>query len=166
MSGIVPLTREEVLELIGAGPQHVHGGMFANGEVTPTFIASSGTWTKGICATHGLASPPLERMTATANRLTYTGTGTCHLNVRGVCSIIDGNNKNIAVGIAKNGTVESGMWTLQHTNNTGKALGIPLVADYELSTGDYIELWLRNDTDASNLTISDVLIIADGLVSL
>lgn len=164
MGPIIGLTRAEVLALIEAGPRRVHGGMFANGETTPTTPSGPGTWTKGICDTTALASPALELMTHAPNRLTYIGTGTCHLNLRGVVSISDGNNKDIAVGIAKNGVVEPGMWTLQHTNNTGKALGIPLVADYELTVGDYVELWLRNDTDTSNLTITDMLVIGDGLI--
>lgn len=88
------------------------------------------------------------------NRLRYTGSITRSFQV--VCSVsmtTASNNKVTAIYIAKNGSVETAS-EIQRLVGTGSDVGALATSTYlTLATNDYVELWVENQTDATNMTV-------------
>lgn len=98
----------------------------------------------------------VKRFTYSNNRLTYNGTRSIRKTVIASCSISSNtSNKNIAIYIAKNGSVV----TKTKGNGLAKTGGEPITlvakGKVDFNTGDYIELWGENRTAINNITWED-----------
>ena len=88
------------------------------------------------------------------NRLTYNALPNVHLHIACSFSMMNsGNNRVIGVSIAKNGAVEAGS-ELQVKHGTGSDVNAAALHwDLAASTGDYIEVFVRN-VDAAGETLT------------
>ncbi|MCE3258792.1 MAG: hypothetical protein K0S12_433 [Bacteroidetes bacterium] len=89
-----------------------------------------------------------------SNRLTYTGNKTRRFQVVGSMSFsAQSSNRNFSFYIVKNGVVvQESRQTLRL--NTGADKGsITLSCNVPMSTNDYIEVWVENNSDNSGITV-------------
>ena len=121
---------------------------------TASFVKAAGT----------TADVNLHRVSGTTalavdNRLRYDGTPTIH--VHGVISfsmtIATGTNKVLELAAAKNGTVLDHSVVSRNAASTAVGTGA-LHFDTMMSTNDYVELWVRNTTDTTNIQIEHAYI--------
>lgn len=91
-----------------------------------------------------------------SNRLTYVGgfTTTFHIFVN--CNITAGNNNNLSIGLAKNGTIITQSEMTVRCQTSGQpyfaATQFPII----MSANDYVEMFVINNTNATNITVSDL----------
>ena len=124
--------------------------MIGNATVTNVLVVSTpliiaGTTTTGL----------LEHFTHTNGRLTYNGVDTITFIVRYVVSFIAASNstKIWRFFVAKNGTALS--TSTQKASSTTNTLLIELtvIDNITLATDDYLEPFVQNDTDTTDLTV-------------
>lgn len=90
------------------------------------------------------------------NRIRYTGTVAKHFVIdAAISSISAGNNKNIEYQIFKNGSplIET---LMGRAHGTGSAAGaIPLTTNVDMEPNDFLELFVSNESDDTNITIKN-----------
>lgn len=129
-----------------------HGGYNMVGNATITSIATVSAPVK-IAGTTTASS--VEKFTHTDNKLTYNGVDDITLATQFVASFYSDVNatKTWRFFIAKNGSVLS--TSTQKISTTSNALLYVVIScemvDY--STNDYVEAWVQNDTDDTDLTV-------------
>ena len=134
---------------------------YMNGNATATTIAVIGTAVKAAGTTTSAAITQL--FTNTTNRATYDGALTRDFKVSAVMSVESGNNNVIGLYIAKNGTILTESETYITTNAGGRAeAGVCQVVINMVAT-DYIEIFVENTTSTSNVTVTDINVIVEGL---
>lgn len=99
------------------------------------------------------------------NRLRYTGTPDIHAHIAISTSMTTASNqKLVELSVYKNGTTQLAHSIVRRFVSTGADVGsTALHADVMLSTNDYIELWVANETDDTNLTIQFLYVFAVGM---
>lgn len=105
-----------------------------------------------------------QKFTHTNNRATYTGAINRNFKVTATVSVTSTSaNDQIGFYIAKNGTVlnESEMYVT--TNASARAESVTIQTITSLITNDYIETWVENDTDASDVTVTFLNVIIEPL---
>lgn len=107
----------------------------------------------------------------TDGRLTYTGTPDIHVHVTASLSFTTASNSQIIhVRIGKNGSAtgaDSVASEVQGKVGTGADVGDHAVHyDTMLSNGDYLEVFVRNESSASNLTMANMYFFALGMMSI
>jgi hypothetical protein len=105
-----------------------------------------------------------QRFTHTDNRATYVGAITRAFKVTAVASVTSATaNKQIGFYVAKNGTViaDSEMYVTTNANNRAESVAIQTITS--LATNDYIEIWVENDTDATDVTVTYLNVIIESL---
>lgn len=116
--------------------------------------AAPTTWKKAAGTT--TADTLNSKFTHSSNRLTYTGgfTTTFHAFVN--CNVSSTNNQNVSIGLAKNGTIitQSEMTVRCSTSSQFyfAATQFPII----MSAGDYVELFVINNTSSSDVLVSDM----------
>jgi hypothetical protein len=130
------------------------GNLYISSATSTTFSAIN-TSTK-ILGTTTAAS--LFRVTSPANnRLTYSGTKSKRFTV--ICSlssIATGNNKNFTFYIAKNGVVLPESKQYMKCSSQVDRGSITLSCTALLTTNDYIEVWVENNTDTTSISIESL----------
>lgn len=117
-----------------------------SGSASPAL--ASGTWVPG----------DTENFSAsTAGRLTYTGAETVRLNVdASVTFTYSGSGRvNVAAALARNGSVNSASQRSTSCDSVKASLSLPF--SIEMAQNDYIELYVSNQTTASNITVTDAI---------
>lgn len=104
-----------------------------------------------------------QKFTNTDNRATYTGAILRDFKVTAVLSAESGNNNQIGIYIAKNGTVIPESEIYITTNASGRAEGGVSQVIVELGENDYIEIFVENATSTSDVTISELSVITEAL---
>jgi hypothetical protein len=96
----------------------------------------------------------LDRMTSPANnRLTYTGSKTRKFEVTASISFTtSSNNQNISFYVAINGVVQAQTRQQRKTGSSGDIGALALSGIIELSTNDYVEVWVENNSGSANIT--------------
>lgn len=118
---------------------------------TATTISVAGTAVKIAGTT--TANTINQKFTHSDNRLTYVGAKTGVWKIDSPVSFTSGNNKRIGFYIAKNGTVIPTSEMYRTTSGTSAAASLSVQALVQLSTNDYIELWVENETDTTSVTV-------------
>ena len=95
----------------------------------------------------------------TTNRATYDGTVTRHFAVAAVASLEGGNNKVLEVWIYKNGVAVTGGSSHITSNSSGKGENVSVQTIVEMSATDYLEAWVANDTDTTDVTVTHLNMI-------
>lgn len=153
-------------------PQTPMDEVYMNANGTATVISTGNTYTKMSGTT---TSGMLQDFDMPANnRLRYTGATTKNFHIGCTISISSaGANDVVAAVIYKNGAVNG---SNEYTSGTQLNAGIIRLkllngADVsstaihvmsEMATNDYIELAIKNETDADDLTVSDFNLFAMG----
>lgn len=108
-------------------------------------IKISGTTTGGV----------LEKFTHTNGRLTYNGINTLTTFVHYIASFTPAANatKNWRFLIAKNDVVLTASTQKISSSSNALIVTIPVFDNVIFNTNDYVEAWVRNDTDTTDLTI-------------
>lgn len=127
------------------------GNMYVSTPVATTFGAIN-TPVKVLGTT---TSAGLFRMTSPANnRLTYGGSKTRSFYVSGAMSITQPNsNRFFSFYIAKNGVViPESRQDIKVVNSTDQ-VSLPISCRVSLAPGDYIEVWVANQTTTTDVTV-------------
>ena len=94
----------------------------------------------------------------TTGRITHTGNTARHIiNAIISISVASGTNHRISMYIAKNGTVVTNTKTTATTSN-GLYRSLATFANLELDDGDYVEIFVRNESTTDNLIVLDAII--------
>lgn len=104
-----------------------------------------------------------QKFSHTDNRLTYTGSLIRDFEVLANASFTSGNNQVIGLYVAKNGTVIASSEMYATTSGSGRAESINCQTIVELVENDYVEVWIENETSASNITVEYLNVIAKSL---
>lgn len=136
--------------------------MYATGNTSATTVSAQNTWYKAnVTTTAGLLS---AGFTHTSNRLTYATSAAADRRVLvfGNFHVVGGNNDSIEVGLGVNGAnPEAAAVTHVRTPNTGEANGSG-VGLLNLGNGDYLEIYLRNLTGTTDITLEDISVVVFG----
>ena len=137
------------------------GNYFMTNNATITPIAVSGTAYKieGTTTENAIN----QKFTHTNNRLTYTGGLDRNFQISATVSFTSGNNKVIGLYINKNGSLVNSSEMYATTSGSGRAESIHVQTVLELTANDYIELWVENDTDTTDITVEFLNLICKSL---
>lgn len=130
---------------------------YMNGNATATTIASVGVAVKVAGTT--TSSSLTQKFTNTDNRATYIGSLTRFFKVTSTLSLESGNNNQVGVYIAKNGTLINESEVYGTTSGSGRAENIVVQTLVQLSENDYIEIFVENDSATNNITVTDLNVI-------
>lgn len=125
-----------------------------------TSIATVNTPVKVAGTTTLVESVRVDDDSSTNNRLKYTGLKTRNFTITSAISTTSASsNKEFTWYVAVNGTVDtaSGIRRKQGTGSDVGALALNWIE--ELSTDDYIEIWVENNTDDTNVTATKLTLI-------
>lgn len=142
----------------------VYGQTYFNNPGTPYTWTYSATYTivQPTTVAGGFASQITEATTA---RLTYTGTPTRAVRVKGMMSIkqSSGASKDITVAIYKNGSAITGCENVITTTSAEWA-DITIEWIVSAATNDYFELYMKNGGGSGNVDVGDLQIQVHGIV--
>lgn len=140
-------------------------GSISLASTAPTDIAEVGTYVKAEGLTQENNAGYLT--TNSDNRITYVGDSTRHFHIAVTVSMTcTAGSQTVGLGIALNDTVDTGTITRRFIG-TGGGTDIGSTAlhgDFMMSNGDYIELWVTNETNAANdVTIENLYMFMVGM---
>lgn len=115
-----------------------------------TFFKVSGSTTPG---------EYVEKFTVSNNRATYVGALTAFFEVVAMMSIVGSNNNVIATRVAKNGVTIEASQTRSTLNSSGRSENSSCQAVTQLVDGDYVEIWVANETSGNSITVEDLSVI-------
>lgn len=142
-----------------------HGALHFDDPGTLTPIAASLTWTKAANAS-SLHNGSYRFSQAANNRLQYDGvTNVFSLIVATVSLTAAVNNKYLAVTLGINGTPIEASKMPTKIGTGGDVQAVTAVAHPTLTPSDYIELFVMNETDDTDLTVTHAEIIAFAFMS-
>lgn len=104
-----------------------------------------------------------QKFSHTDNRLTYTGSLIRDFQISANASFTSGNNQVIGLYVAKNGSVIASSEMYATTSGSGRAESINCQTIVELNENDYVEMWIENETSASNITVEYLNVIVKSL---
>jgi len=139
------------------------GQYFMVGNATATTISVSGTFYKVAGTTSTGTYVEKFDVTTTSNKAVYGGSLVGFYKVTVVASMLTGNNKVLAVRIAKNGTTTTSSQTKSTSNGSSRSESIMSQDVVQLSNTDYIEVFVANTTDTTNITVEDLNVIIERL---
>ena len=129
-----------------------------NGNVTATVVSVITTPYKILGTT--VDSSFSQRFSHTNNKSTYIGAITRLFKIESIASLTTGNNQLIYIFIAKNGVVINNSQAKETTSSgSGRSENVSSQTIVELSTNDYIEVFVANYTATTNITVTDLSVI-------
>ena len=88
------------------------------------------------------------------NRLTFGGASPRETQIACSLSLTTvGNNITVSIYLARNGVIIPGSRMQQRIGTGADIQAISTSANFTLSDTDYIELWVENNTDATDITV-------------
>ena len=132
--------------------------MIAN--ATATVIAAANTPVKVLGTT--IANALNQKFTHSNNRLTYTGSISKDFKILAVATFTSAANNQIGFYIAKNGAVIAVSSSIATADAAGRKENVTIMAMLQMVTGDYVELWVENQTLANNVTVVNSNFITTG----
>jgi len=137
-------------------------GYFMANNATVTTISTSSTPVKVLGTTTPI-SVTQRFNNSTSNRSEYEGAITRDFRVTAVASLTCGNNRQIGVYVAKNGVALTESVSNVTTNAGGRSESASIQAVVELVETDYVEIFVENNTDTVNVTVTDLNVIVEAL---
>jgi hypothetical protein len=153
----------EAMELIDERLFAVRGSLFVEGntDATPTEAAGAGVMVKAVL-TGAAAGPACRFCEIDGNRLTYLGPLDRVFTLMAGFSIEGPANRFMRVAVFKNGSPVPGAATrIRNSSGVSVASGA-LVANVEMSEGDFLELFVANLTGPQDLVVQDVTLVTRG----
>jgi hypothetical protein len=141
------------------------GGVYHGGTPAATVLADAGNYYVSNWNTGGLETNKNRFTVTTGGRLTYTGSPDIHAHIACTISVSVGvaAAKKLHFKFAKNGTVVDSTDNIFTTDGTTNIKSTAVHGDMMLSTNDYIELFVRNETDTTNATLEKCYMFALGM---
>ena len=126
--------------------------MLNNTTNTSIGISNVNTWVKAAGTTTAGTN---SKFTHTTNRLTYNGAFTNSFLVTVNATVRSGSsNQSISIGVAKNGTIIDESEGIIRTGTSNVEMGGSTQAVLEMTTNDYVELFVRN-TNSADVRVTD-----------
>ena len=135
-------------------PAYINYFDFSSNLVTD--IVSVNTWVKLNTNTTSLFSR--DGLVHTNNRVTNTG-GQRVFKVEGIVSVSSGNNNEIHTAFFKNGVLHPCSEQSTVTNSGNKVNALPFHCLIELNTNDFIEVYVKNKLNTTDITLGNVNVI-------
>lgn len=132
---------------VGINNSANQGSLSMSNNLTDTVITVQGTYYKILGTT--TASPENQKFVATNNRLTYTGVLTDTYFYTSTFTLTTTNNQNIEVALYKNGVFV--VSTPLFSDGNGVSINSSIGTLIPLTTNDYLELFVRNNTSSANI---------------
>lgn len=132
---------------------------FMNANATTTTITTTGVAVKVAGAT--TSAGMTAKFTNIDNRATYTGSVTRTFKVFATLSLSSGNNQRIGCYIAKNGTIIPESETYSDTTGNGDIFNAGIQTLVQLSTNDYIEIFVENDASTNDILVTDLNVVIE-----
>ena len=149
------ISAQDLRDAVLATVQPGHGEIYVSSS-SATTISTADTWTE-VSGTFTLSSPAMNWDMNTNGQLRYTGAAdrVCHI-AASFSMTAAGNNKNISLGVAKNGTVLTPS-IVNRQIGTGADEGTGAMHAFTtMTTNDYLSVVVRNNTDTTNVTLTTV----------
>lgn len=129
------------------------GLLYMQGNATNTVITTAGVYV--IIAGTRTVGPTSQFTGTTAGRLTYNGVKDVRVPITVSVSVepVSGTNKNISIRLAKNGTTIAGSQRTVRADS-GSPISMTMPWQEDMSTNDYVEAFITNDTDTVNVLVS------------
>lgn len=127
---------------------------------TATTIATPSTFVKVAGSTTSLFS---SKFSNTDNRATFTGGVSGLFKVTVTVSLSSGNNNNIDIAVGLNGSVITGSTMRATTSSGGRVESMTTMAISELNTNDYFEVFVANQSAATDITVIDLIVVVERL---
>ncbi len=128
---------------------------------TETVITTIDEFVKGAGTTTAGSLVENFDVTTTSNKAIYTGKLTNHFKVGCTMTITNGSNKIHKIRIAKNGTTVSSSQEHVTTGSGGRAENVFVQCIIELDENDYVEMFVANNSDTTNITVVDMNLIIE-----
>lgn len=129
---------------------------YASNSVTPL---NNDEWTKLILVpTVGFDNNGLE--INGSNQIVNTGTKKL-FKLTGVASISSGNNHEIAFGVFRDGIILPASEQSTVTSSVGRADSVPFQSTFELDTDQYVQVYVKNSTGGTSITLKNINVIID-----
>jgi len=137
-----------------------HYYMQNNATATTIGAGNQNVWRKAAgTTTVGLGNSP-KWDTSVTNRLTYTGSVTTEFVITVVGSIFTTTtNVTLGVGVAENGAIQVESAVSVRTPTASVPFAFSVQDIIQVATGDYFEIFVKNETGTTNVTLSDVNVI-------
>jgi hypothetical protein len=97
-------------------------------------------------------------------RLRFVGPLPSRIILEASINITDGNNKVFEVALAKNGDVMPETVKVIRLGSGGDIAGTALMGDFEAVQNDFVELYIRNVTDATDVDVTKLYLRARSYV--
>ena len=164
---VASITAQDMRDLI-VSLEDDHGGMYLSATaattiaVAGTFVKAAGTTTITPGASSSITMPANNRITYDAAAV---GLPTRHFVIDvDVSMTAAGNNKDVRIAIAKNGTVLTGS-DIERRVGTGSDKGAMSTGfNVEMASTDFIEVFITNDTDTVSLTLTKMAVSVSGFI--
>jgi hypothetical protein len=134
------------------------GQMYMVDNATVTTITTANTFVKAAGTT--TANAINQKFTHTTNRLTFTGGLTRTFKVDSIASALSSNGNILTVAIYKNGIIISESQSKAAIPGNNKIENLKSQAIVELTTNDYIEIYVSNDSP-NDITVEQLNVIIE-----
>jgi len=148
----------ESIKKVGS-PDYVNMFDFSSGSITTISIAD--TWYLLNADTVSVYS---KGFTHSTNRLTKVGDSWGPIKLEGCISVSSGNNNEVDVAFYKNGTIIPCSRQSVVTSSGGKSSAIPFHCMTDMFNEDYIEVWIKNVSGTTDITLENINVILTELV--
>jgi predicted RecA/RadA family phage recombinase len=137
----------------------VNGQMYMRGNVTATTISNTTDYFKVAGVT--IPSDDNSKYTHANNRLTNAAAISRKFKIECILSFNSGNNNVCEFGFfdSKLNAVREPSKTEATANASGRAENVALACVVQHSVGNYIEIWCRNTSAATNITVTSMNVI-------
>ena len=135
-------------------PAYINYFDFSSASVTD--IVTEDTWVKLNTNTTSLFSR--DGLVHTNNRVTNTG-GKKVFKIEGIISVASGNNNEIHTAFFKNEVLHPCSEQSTVTNSGNKVNALPFHCLIELDTNDFIEVYVKNKLNTTDITLGNVNLI-------
>lgn len=126
-----------------------------------TAIPVANTWYKlNATTTEGFSRDGLVHSN---NRVTFTGSQVTIFKISGIASISSGNNNVLNVAFFKNGILHPCSEQSVTASGVGKASNIAFQCLISLNKNDFIEVYVKNQTGTTNITLDNINVIVEQL---
>ena len=144
------------INCVGIANSFTSGIMYLQENATPTTFTLANTYAK-IVGTTTTDAGGISKFTHTNGRLTYTGSRSAVFEITVSMNVSGGTNKNGSLAIAYNNSPIPTSDMRFRTSGTGNFLSTSSSHVMQLNTTDYIEIFIRNITDATSMTVEDLV---------
>ncbi len=137
--------------------------MTMQGNATATVVSSSGVAYK-VLGTTVLDTAVTQKFTMPENnRVQYGGAIRRQFRCTAIATLTSGNNVQVGTYFSKNGTLLPTSETYTTTDGNGRRENVAIQTVTALVDGDYIEVFVENDTNTNDITVAELSVIIEAL---